>query len=375
MGQSENKLNLDFLDSFRGIAAFVVLVGHARWLLWEGYSSGYTEHPETYTFIEKLSVYFLSIFKFGHEAVMFFFLLSGFVIHLKYSKSLVLSKKSNFEFIPYFFKRFMRIYPPLVFALLLTFLLDIIGEGLGYLIYQKNTPIELINQNINFNHLQINLIGNFLLIANSTVEIWGSNSPMWSLKLEWWFYLIYPFFIFFNSKSILKGFLFTLGLGLISIVVKDFSFLSSVLSSFLFWFLGTFLADIYTRRLSIDFKFLSFFLFLIPLAIVFSNTIVNDFVKDLIWVMGFLGLLNVCFFFQQKGVSFTYFNKLKWLGNCSYTIYIIHFPILVFMNGIILNFYGKMPQNQIFIYLSVLIILGISYLVHLLVEKPFIRKR
>lgn len=372
---NKDKTNLDFLDSFRGIAALIVLVGHARWLLWEGYSIGYIIHPETYTLIEKVSMYFLTIFKFGHESVMFFFLLSGFVIHLKYSKALVSISKSNFEFIPYFFKRFKRIYPPLIFAILLTFVLDKIGAGLGFSIYQKNTPIQLINQNINFNHLPINFIGNLFLITNSTVEIWGSNSPMWSLKLEWWFYLIYPFFIFFNSKSILNGLLFTIGLGLLSFFVKDFNFLTSVLSSFLFWFLGTFLADIYTRRLPWSNKFLSFLVILIPMAIVFSNSIENDFVIDLMWVIGFFGLLNFCFFLQQKGISFTLFNKLKWLGNCSYTIYIIHFPILVFMNGMLLSLYGKMPQNQIFIYLAVVIILGISYLVHLLVEKPFIRKR
>ena len=203
MVETENKSNLDFLDSFRGIAALIVLVGHARWLLWEGYTSGYSKHPETYTLIEKVSMYFLTIFKFGHESVMFFFLLSGFVIHLKYSKALGSSGNSNFKFFSYFLKRFKRIYPPLVFALLLTFLLDKFGAGLGYLIYQKNTPIQLINQNLNFNHLPVNFLGNFFLIANSTVEIWGSNSPMWSLKLEWWFYLIYPFFIFLIASQYL----------------------------------------------------------------------------------------------------------------------------------------------------------------------------
>src|SRR5665647_3307561 len=30
--------SLLFLDGLRGLAAFYVMVGHARWLLWEGYS-------------------------------------------------------------------------------------------------------------------------------------------------------------------------------------------------------------------------------------------------------------------------------------------------------------------------------------------------
>ena len=165
-----NKLQLKdlaFLDALRGIAAFVVLVGHSRWLLWEGFSSGYLLHQSSYTFFEKASVYFLSLFKFGHKAVMFFFLLSGFVIHLKYSKNIAERLNSTFSFLPYIKNRFKRIYPPLLFALLLTFILDFLGSKLGFLIYQKNTPIELINNNVNFNHSFINLIGNLLLHCNS----------------------------------------------------------------------------------------------------------------------------------------------------------------------------------------------------------------
>ena len=75
-----------FLDGFRGLAAFYVMVGHARWLLWEGYSQGFQKHPESYTAINKALMYFFSLFKYGHEAVLFFFVLSGFVIHLRYAK-------------------------------------------------------------------------------------------------------------------------------------------------------------------------------------------------------------------------------------------------------------------------------------------------
>ena len=363
------------MDALRGIAAFIVLVGHARWLLWEGFSTGYLLHESSYTFFEKVSVYFLSLFKFGHQAVMFFFLLSGFVIHLKYSKNIAERLNSTFSFFPYIRNRFKRIYPPLVFAILLTFILDIIGSKFGFLIYQKNTPIELINQNINFNHSFINLLGNLFLFANSKVEIWGSNSPMWSLKLEWWFYLIYPIFIYFNSKSINKGFAFVFFLFLLSLFISDFTFLNSVLKSFSFWFLGTLLADIYTNRIKIKHSFLMVFIIFIPIAILFPQITNNDFGNDLFWVIGFLGFLNSMFYFQECGWNFKYLNKLSWLGNCSYTMYIIHFPILVFFNGILLNYYRELPRSQGFIYLSVIIIVAISYGLHYLIEKPFVTKR
>src|ERR1700733_11516002 len=77
-----------FLDGLRGLAALYVVLGHARLLLWEGYSSGYALHPASYSKLQKLLVYAFSSVAFGHEAVLFFFVLSGLVIHLRYSRHL-----------------------------------------------------------------------------------------------------------------------------------------------------------------------------------------------------------------------------------------------------------------------------------------------
>src|SRR5271155_4374259 len=77
---------LQFLDGLRGLAAFYVMAGHARWLLWEGYSEGFQRHPESYSAINKALMYFLSLFGHGDDAVLFFFVLSGFVIHLRYAQ-------------------------------------------------------------------------------------------------------------------------------------------------------------------------------------------------------------------------------------------------------------------------------------------------
>src|SRR5260221_7151810 len=68
-----------FLDGLRALAAFYVLVHHALWLA--------RSTPATGTWAKVLAVLSLA-FKHGHAAVIFFFVLSGFVIHLRYAKHL-----------------------------------------------------------------------------------------------------------------------------------------------------------------------------------------------------------------------------------------------------------------------------------------------
>ena len=92
--------DLRFLDGLRGLAALYVMIGHARWLLWEGYSEGYLQHPDSYSQAGKALVYFFSIFRYGREAVLFFFVLSGFVIHLRYARKLKAEVGSPSRFMP-----------------------------------------------------------------------------------------------------------------------------------------------------------------------------------------------------------------------------------------------------------------------------------
>ncbi|MBO9660262.1 MAG: acyltransferase family protein, partial [Chitinophagaceae bacterium] len=79
--------SLAFLDGLRGIAALYVMIGHARWLLWEG-GAAFQSHMQDYSVWGKMQVYFFGLFKYGHQMVLFFFVLSGFVIHLKQSKAI-----------------------------------------------------------------------------------------------------------------------------------------------------------------------------------------------------------------------------------------------------------------------------------------------
>ncbi len=106
----DQKVNTKFLDGLRAIAAVYVMIGHARWLLWEGYTNGYTQHPASYSSADKFLMYFFSMFKYGHQFVMLFFVLSGFVIHLNYANKLKAVRNLNVNILSFYYKRVKRIY-------------------------------------------------------------------------------------------------------------------------------------------------------------------------------------------------------------------------------------------------------------------------
>jgi peptidoglycan/LPS O-acetylase OafA/YrhL len=183
-----------FLDGLRGLAAFYVVLHHAFWLLQEGYTAGYLAHPASYTTLQYYVALFSAVlFRFGHVAVLFFFVLSGFVIHLRYARRIVNEPaRADFGWGDFVYRRARRLYPPLLAALAITYALDHLGASLAFAIYQSKTPYPLINSSVACNYGWRTFFGNLAFLQKTYVPCWGSDRPLWSLKYEWWFYMIYP---------------------------------------------------------------------------------------------------------------------------------------------------------------------------------------
>ena len=372
--------NLRFLDGLRGLAAFYVMVGHARWLLWEGVQDGYQKHPELYNILDKTMMYGLGLFRYGHEAVLFFFVLSGFVIHLKYSKHILREGENTpFALGDYLLRRVRRIYPPLLAALCVTGLLDYCGASLlGLPVYSRTTPYTAINQNIH-HFLDIKtLLGNLCFFTETYVPFYGSNGPLWSLKFEWWFYMFYPLFFLLTKRSIsvatgALAMLFVLSFFPAFFPIK---LLSDVFSMMLLWWFGVLLADVFTGRIQgVSFGALSILIVAIPLALLKPTH--HTILLDSIWAVGFVGLLSACFALQTRGFRLVILEKLDWLGNFSYTLYAVHFPILVFLSGCLMQYSTDkmLPHHSFFVLLALPIPTIIAYFLYFLVEKPFITVR
>ncbi|MCF6258963.1 MAG: acyltransferase [Gammaproteobacteria bacterium] len=172
-----NKTTSIYLDIVRFLAAIVVFFVHANY---ERFTGG--ELP----FIWRIS-------HLGNDAVMVFFVLSGFVItYVANTKEKTIDE--------YFISRFSRLYSVVLPAIFVTVFLDFIGSNIDFSVYdgpwyQSDMPLVRIVANLFFiNELWFSSIRPF------------SNGPFWSIGYEFWYYVLFA--IIFYLKTPLRPVLF-----------------------------------------------------------------------------------------------------------------------------------------------------------------------
>ncbi len=208
------------LEALRGFAAVYVVCHHSL--------------PAHFT---RFGIDWGYLIRFGQEAVILFFLISGFVIH--YSQQ----HASDPSFRSYFLKRFTRIYIPLVFVFPMTY--GFVSLQAGALV-APDWPT---------------LFGNLLMLQNLAnwgqqviVDPYMSNKPLWSLTYEWWFYMLYFPLVSRIADSERRTRIVLLG----SVVaaVGYLFFPNIVFRTLMYlglWWCGVALAELYLRRARIDF--------------------------------------------------------------------------------------------------------------------------
>ena len=161
------------LDSLRGLAAVIVMFYH--------FSS---------TSSSLLTDNFIVMN--GRRFVDFFFVLSGFIISVKYYDTLVDFK----SLIKFQVKRFYRLYP-LHFITLFVFLLI----ELSKFYFEKNTGIIANNPSFSNNNF-FAFINNIFLTQSFFVAHTTFNDPSWSISLEFYIYLLFALLLIFLKKKI-----------------------------------------------------------------------------------------------------------------------------------------------------------------------------
>lgn len=265
-----------------------------------------------------------------------FFVLSGFLIFLSIRKNLE-ANKFHFDIIQFAKSRLIRLYPPLVVSSLIIVIM------------------YWVLNILNLNHANQFATGNEMYLARNelipnTTDILGSlfflntilpeiktpslNGPLWSLAHELWFYVV-------------------AGLSVISIYKRKFFALLLVVTVFLYynvnifwlygllvWGSGFYAGWVFTNKNNKDLKHFNVLLIVISgLCWVYmligsgDSYFMNNRQK---FLFGVFFAVSLPLLLERKGliskiVGCKLGEKIASMSKFSYTLYLLHFPILLFI--------------------------------------------
>ncbi|MFD2937243.1 acyltransferase family protein [Spirosoma flavum] len=357
-----NNSRIKTLDSLRGLAALTVVIAHVAGTLVKGH-----------TFDEYTPLY---LFRAAHESVIFFFLLSGYVLTYQ------VYKQNYFNYKEFIFQRFFRIYIPYLIIIIITFILFFFFHGKSFNSVDKNI---VWGRPLTFNMLK----DHFLLIGNFNTNEF--NPVIWSLVHEFRVAIIFPILLFIISFRWKNVILISLSISFIANLVITFNLFSSegynnsyiyTLHYFSIFIIGALLAkhsshliDLYLsltrKRQLVIFIFLlmvfnySRMLFLIPHKLKLEKiSLFNEIIAD--WFTAFSASYFIIMAIQIKDNKHWLLSTfpLK-LGKISYSLYLIHVPIMLSF------FYSLLNFNKIaVILLSVIISIVLAFISSNYIEKP-----
>lgn len=369
---------LDYIDALRGAACLWVMLHHTF-----GYQSLAFMHSAVPSGTWHRPLAALSAFSnIGWLGVNLFLVLSGFCLFYPLAARSDL-REIRLNLGQFARRRARRILPPYYAALVLLSVLEIIvhhhelGVWSGRAAFQSPWDVLL--------HL--------LMLHNLTTDTISSVSPaFWSLALECQLYVIFPLLVWaaarFGLKSILAGtfvvaviweFACWRRLGFSMIDTQQFSVYYHALPGRAFEFAAGMAAAFFVARPRPGQARVALALVLLPLLPALYYVVkISRFgpLCDQLWGVIFAALLVLLCrvpdaYFERRPLL----KGLTWLGAISYSVYLIHQPLIWIISAHRLHF-PSTPQGYFeagLLRLPLLIFLG--YLFHLLFERPFMPGR
>jgi len=339
--------HIKFIDGLRGYAVLFVLFFHTNYTLFSG----------------------------GYLGVDIFFVLSGYLI----LASLINTEHNNrLDILLFYKKRFFRIVPAAIFVIFLTLfvgLLILFPEELDDLFLNVKS-ILLLQSNV---------------FAAKTIDYFGiqaDSKPLihyWSLSVEMQFYSLFPIFIYFIYK--LRSYKYML---LIILVLFFGLFLNMVLTnldeneryfrtSLRIWefFAGAIaflLKSKYQHKIELPIQIKNILILFAMIALFLSvmNFNQNSLNPGLLTFIPIVSVGLLLLYMNDNNVLAQFFllRPITYTGKISYSLYLVHQPILAYANIIL---------GRTFNFTESIFLLLLSYVlaanIYNFIEKPFIKNR
>jgi peptidoglycan/LPS O-acetylase OafA/YrhL len=315
------------LDIMRAVAACAVMFGHVRALFFVDF-----QHVEWQSWPIQ-ALYFLT--GFGHQAVIVFFVLSGFFISSSILRSHVLGEWSWHE---YAILRGTRLYVVLLPGLALGFFWDRLGSWLFANKALYSHPLVDLGLTAPLDSLNLGaFLGNLLFLQTIFCQPFGSNGPLWSLSNEFWYYVLFP--LAFGALLALARKRLRSAVPLVVLSLGVFVLLDSgKWVGFAIWLAGFVLVLLYKR---IEFRPKSRTLvFLIAstallcgILFVVRTSKGSPDLSDLAVGFAFTVFLFAVLQFATGESSSGYALLARHSADFSYSLYVLHFPFVLFLRA------------------------------------------
>jgi peptidoglycan/LPS O-acetylase OafA/YrhL len=348
MPPREKVTTYDIMNGMRALAAFEVLVGHVRDLLFVDFRSGMSW---------PLQMFYLAT-GFGYQAVIVFFVLSGFWIgHLVITRD----DTSRWSWSWYAFDRLTRLWVVLLPALLAGAVLDLLGRyGLKAPIYLGIQGAHSTISDIAASLTPLTLLGNILFLQTLWVSPFGSNGPLWSLANEFWYYVWFPIIFLFVKHRKFSWWS-------AAAIILSMGLFSKLLPGFFYWLcgVGTYLLvrSEYVPKMGKTAAIIS----AVSLGICFAGLLLisryahaEAFLIDFPLSLTFSFILAVLL--SQK---FEYPDFLKPIcifgARSSFSLYVFHYPLVMLAAALFVPEERREPSLYLFMFFCATVIGGLAY--------------
>ncbi len=313
------------LNAIRGAAALIVLLGHTRGLFFSSFTANAGPTTQAANYVARGNRTTI-----GEEAVIIFFVLSGYLVGGSVIRSI---KNDTWSWKSYLFKRITRLWVVLLPALLFGIFLDVLGMHL----FGSTTSIYAAPSSTLVPHDLAARLNWKVILANATflqgvvAPTAGTNNSLWSLAYEWWYYLQFPLLALIFSKTTkppLRLLYLAAFLGSAVFVGRD------IVALFPAWLLGAAIAALPPTKLSKKFA--------IPLLTLSISclVLVKAFDMSRYWAAWSAAIAFSVILFcavRQRSVctNGVYRRVAGFFSDISYTLYLIHLPLAIFICALV----------------------------------------
>jgi peptidoglycan/LPS O-acetylase OafA/YrhL len=310
------------LDATRGAAALLVLFDHCHNLFFVGFGTALRTAAHFYP---TLVIYVVG--SAGQEAVVIFFVLSGYLISGSVLRSL---ERGRWSWKDYLEHRLVRLWLVLIPALVLCAAWDCARLAMNPGVGGDGTFIARLAAT----HITWKIFfGNVFFQQAVHLTTFGSDKVLWSLSNEFWYYILFPLGLLALRRGELKTRIRS-GVGFLVVAML---LTKGLLALFPVWLCGAGLAMVKPPRVGAMIRWLSFVIYMTCVfALAATPWPWHYFKMDYV-----LAVLTAVFLWvmlsaeRQIDETAMVVRATRSLAGFSYSLYLVHYPLLAFFAALL----------------------------------------